>query len=187
MRVLAATVAVISLTTLCNAQCIVDTVMNPSQTDVENSINQWNDDVNTVNDFLNNAANVISQNDPDALVSAAQTALASAQDEPCQLMTLASQPDFSDGPNAFECAVMDLMNVFEVHVLSNLNAIIANPTDTTGVQSAVDDINEFRCCNVLGDASTCFDGQKGGQYLRCHVVATCPCLDHMLTIELVAF
>ena len=124
--------------------CIVQTVMNPSTDDVRNSINQWNVDVTTVNGFLNNADALIAQNDPDALVSAAQIALTNAQDEPCQLMTLASQPDFSTGPAAFTCAVTDLMNVFGPHVLDNLNTIIANPTDTTAVQDAVNDINAFR-------------------------------------------
>ena len=32
-------------------------------------------------------------------------------------------------------------------------AIIANPTDTNSVNTAVNNINMFRCCNVLGDAS----------------------------------
>ena len=67
-------------------------------------------------------------------------------------MTLASQPDFSTGPAAFTCAVQDLMNVFQIHVLDNLMNIIANPDDDTTVQTAVDDINAFRCCNVLPDA-----------------------------------
>ena len=132
--------------------CIVQTVTNPSQTDVENSINQWNDDVVTVNNFLNNAGTLIGGNSS-ALVAAAQVALTSATDEPCQLMTLASQPDFADGPAAFTCAVQDLMNVFQTHVLDNLNTIIADPSDTSSVQAAVQDINNFRCCNVLGDAS----------------------------------
>ena len=132
--------------------CIVQTVINPSTDDVAASINQWNNDVITVNAFLNNADSLIAANDPDALTSAAMTALNNAQDEPCQLMTLASQPDFSTGPPAFTCAVQDLMNVFGTHVLDNLMTIIANPADTDSVQMAVDDINAFRCCNVLPDA-----------------------------------
>ena len=131
--------------------CIVNTVTNPSQTDVENSINQWNTDVITVNNFLNTANTLL--NSSDALLAAAQTANTNAQDEPCQLMTLASQPDFSSGPAAFTCAVQDLMNVFQIHVLDNLATIIADPTNTGTVQSAIDDINVFRCCNVLPDAS----------------------------------
>ena len=132
--------------------CIVQTVMNPSTEDVRSSITQWNTDVITVNNFLNNADSLIAANDPDALVSAAMTALNNAQDEPCQLMTLASQPDFSTGPAAFTCSVQDLMNVFGTHVLDNLMTIIATPDDTDSVQMAVDDINAFRCCNVLPDA-----------------------------------
>ena len=130
--------------------CIVQTVINPSTQQVEDSINQWNTDVNTVNAFLNAAPGLIAANNPDALASQAQTAFGNAQDEPCQLMTLASQPGI--GTDAFECAVTDLMNVFMDHVLVPLMDIIANPGDTATVQSAVDEINGFRCCNVLPDA-----------------------------------
>ena len=161
MKTFISTAVVLALTTIASASpivqkrqssCIVQTVMNPDTDQVAASINQWNTDVNTVNNFLNGAAALIAGNDSNALVSATQTALTNAQDEPCQLMTLASQPDFSSGPAAFTCAVQDLMNVFEVHVLDNLMNIIANPGDDTSVQSAVDDINAFRCCNVLPDA-----------------------------------
>jgi hypothetical protein len=164
MRTSTSSTAVLALAAIASAAphtkrqntCIVQTVMNPNTDQVAASINQWNTDVNTVNTvntFLNNAPNLIAANDPDALASATMTALTNAQDEPCQLMTLASQSDFSNGPAAFTCAVQDLMNVFQQHVLDNLMNIIANPGDTTSVQSAVDDINGFRCCNVLPDAS----------------------------------
>ena len=159
MKTFTSSTAVLALTTIASASpiyrkrqtsCIVPTVMNPNQAQVEASINSWNNDVNVVNNFLNTVGGI---NGTDALVSATMGALTNAQDEPCQLMTLASQPDFSDGPAAFTCAVQDLMNVFEVHVLDNLMNIIANPGDAAAVQSAVDDINQFRCCNVLPDAS----------------------------------
>ena len=84
-------------------------------------------------------------------MSAAQVAFTNAQDEPYQLMTLASHPDFDSIP-AFSCAVQDPMNVFGPHVLDNLMTIINDPSDTDFVQTAVDDINAFRCCNVLPDA-----------------------------------
>lgn len=133
--------------------CILQTVTNPNQQQVEDSINQWLADVETVNGFLNSAADLIAANDPSNLQAQAQAAFTNAVDEPCQLMTLASQPDFSDGPAAFTCAVQDLMNVFQIHVLDNLQTIINDPSNTASVHSAVNDINAFRCCNVLGDAS----------------------------------
>lgn len=163
MRTSAASIVALAFTGLASAvpvhqkrqnTCILQTVMNPDTQQVEDSINQWNTDVNTVNSFLNNAAALIAANNSNALVSATQLALANAQDEPCQLMTLASQSDFSNGPAAFTCAVQDLVNVFQLHVLDNLVDIIDSPTDIAGiVQPAVDDINAFRCCNVLPDAN----------------------------------
>ena len=74
-------------------------------------------------------------------------------------MTLISVSDFNPGTDAFECAGQDLMNVFGTHVLDNLNTIISDPADTGAVQTAVDDINSFRCCNVSIPLSTrcCID------------------------------
>ncbi|KAK3050271.1 hypothetical protein LTR09_008420 [Extremus antarcticus] len=132
--------------------CIVDTVVGASTDQVAASINQWFADVNTVNSFLNDAPGLIS--DPGTLLQRASAALVNAADEPCQLMTLTSTSDLgSDVTDAFECAGQDLMRVFGDHVITNLNTIIASPNNTVAVQSAVDDINAFRCCNVLSDAS----------------------------------
>lgn len=132
--------------------CIVDTVTGSNDVNVISaSINQWFQDVNVVNNFLNTFSTLTNAFD---IQSAAQTALTNAQDEPCQLMTLTSTVDLgSDVTAAFQCAGQDLMNVFGDHVLTNLNTIIANPNNTASVQAAVDDINIFRCCNVLTDAS----------------------------------
>ncbi|KAK5132189.1 hypothetical protein LTR08_009312 [Meristemomyces frigidus] len=135
--------------------CILNSVMNnPQPVDVQASINQWNTDVNMVNAFLNNVANIL--HDPAELLSQAQTAFIFASDEPCQLMTLASQTDFStdvgSSTNSFGCAVNDLMAVFQTHVLNNLVTVTSHPTDVPGAIAAVADINNFRCCNVLPDA-----------------------------------
>lgn len=46
---------------------------------------------------------------------------------------------------------MDLMKVFGPHVLENLQGIIDSPEDMNVVTMAVDDVNQFRCCNVLPD------------------------------------
>ncbi len=124
--------------------------MNPQTQDAQASITQWTQDVNTVNSFLNTVSGIIG--DSATLGSAAQTALNSATDEPCQLMTLSSAPDLMDVP-AFTCAVQDLMEVFDTHVLMPLTKILVNPSETTTAQAAVDEINFFRCCNVLPDVS----------------------------------
>lgn len=131
---------------------MLQTVINPNTDQVKASIDQWNLDVATVNDFLNGAATLLANANNTGVAAVAKTALSNAVDEPCQLMTLASQPNFDLGPAAFTCAVTDLMMVFDTHVTMNLQTIIDNPTDDTMVQDAVDDINAFRCCNVLPDA-----------------------------------
>jgi hypothetical protein len=137
--------------------CLLDTVSNPDSTDVENAINQWASDVSTVNEYLNViAAGGLS--DPTDLLAATQAVLLSAQDEPCQFQTLKNNPD-AQGSNVvpkFACAISDLDSVFGPHVLDNLNMIISDPSDTTTVANAVQDINNFRCCNVLPDVDTLF-------------------------------
>jgi hypothetical protein len=134
--------------------CIVPTVMNLSTQQVEDSINQWNSDVNTVNNFLNQAPGLISANNPDALLAQAQQAFTNAQDEPYQLGTLMTQPGI--GTDAFECAVTDLNNVFMEKVLVPLTTVISNPGDTATVQTNVETINAFRCCIVLPDVDIIF-------------------------------
>ncbi|SMR48866.1 unnamed protein product [Zymoseptoria tritici ST99CH_1E4] len=129
------------------APCMLNTVNNPSTNQVASSINQWNADVDAVNTFLNTALTLpVSE-----LGAAAQNAFNFAQDEPCQLMTLASVPAI--GTAAFTCAVSDLTNIFKPRVLDNLQSIINKPTDTAAVHAAVNDINLIRCCNVLPDAT----------------------------------
>ncbi|KAF2140686.1 uncharacterized protein K452DRAFT_288779 [Aplosporella prunicola CBS 121167] len=129
--------------------CILDTVDNPSAQDAENAINQWNEDVGKVNDFLNDFSTL---GDATAIQDAAMNVLRFAQDEPCQLQTLLNNPDFIGGStNGFNCARDDLQKVFQPHVLDNINDIIMSPGSNSTTQGAVDDINTFRCCNVLPD------------------------------------
>lgn len=131
--------------------CMLDSVTNnPSADDAKAAIDQWNTDVNTVNDFLNSVGNFALGME---LQNATMQTLLFAQDEPCQLKTLISNSDFQGGStDAFNCASMDLMMVFETHVLDNLRSIINMPNDADVVNNAVNDINIFRCCNVLPDA-----------------------------------
>ena len=48
--------------------------MGASEDDVKASIDQWNRDVNAVNDFLNAATGLIDSGDTDSLSDQAQTA-----------------------------------------------------------------------------------------------------------------
>lgn len=140
------------------APCIVNTVTSPiSDAQVQASILQWNNDVNNVNNFLNDvAAGTIGSFAPDELSQATSDALTAASDEPCQLMTLdnfGQQAGIETSGSAYSCAVGDLNTVFKLHVLDNLQKIIDDPSDAATVSSAVLDVNNFRCCNVLPDAS----------------------------------
>ncbi|KAH0370973.1 hypothetical protein KCU65_g2208, partial [Aureobasidium melanogenum] len=131
--------------------CMLDSVTNnPSSDDIKASIEQWNIDVNTVNAFLNEASGL---SHGMQLQNATMQTLLFAQDEPCQLKTLISNSDFiGGGTDAFNCAAMDLMTVFDTHVLQNLRTIIMSPSDSDVITHAISDINTFRCCNVLPDA-----------------------------------
>lgn len=137
------------------SMCILDTVVAPVSTDqVKASILQWNDDVNNVNSFLNQvAAGTLTPHDPDTLLTATKAAFVSASDEPCQLTTLGNNAGTVGVDPAFACAQTDLGNVFGPHVLDNLNKICNDPGNVDTVTAAVQDINNFRCCNVLPDAS----------------------------------
>jgi hypothetical protein len=148
MKSFAATLALVSAATASSLlarqdnTCILNTVTTPSQSDVQNSIVQWNADVVAVNSFLNVALSL----DSDDLGTQAAAALLNAQDEPCQLGTLTNDGNI-DGfgtVDAFACAVSDLNVVFGPHVIDNLKTIIQTPTDTAGAHAAVNDINFFR-------------------------------------------
>ncbi|KAK4952977.1 hypothetical protein LTR10_008682 [Elasticomyces elasticus] len=127
--------------------CILDTNTKPVNSQIGASIQQWNDDVNFVNAFLDEAAGF----SPDDLHDAADNAFARALDEPCQLGTLTAVVNGASGASL--CATQDLSSIFGDHVITNLKNIIANPTDTATVNAAIQDINKFRCCSVLPDAS----------------------------------
>ena len=132
--------------------CMLDSVTsNPSSADAKAAIDQWNTDVNTVNAFLNQASGLALGME---IQNATMQTLLFAQDEPCQLKTLISNSDFvGGGTDAFNCAAMDLMMVFDTHVLDNLRSIIMMPMDSDVIDHAINDINNFRCCNVLPDAN----------------------------------
>lgn len=93
-----------------------------STTSIEASINKWASDVNAVDFFLNTLP------EGDAFLPAAQVALASAMDEPCQLGTMSSQANVSFPclTSAINCVVSDLQDVSKTHVLDNLMKVIAN-------------------------------------------------------------
>lgn len=172
-----------------NDDCIVQTVTNPNTTQVQARILQWNNDVDNVNNSLNQATALISANNPGNLMAAAEAALHTAQDEPCQLMTLNSIPGV--GTQAFQCAVSDLMGIFTSQVLDNLMTIINDPSNTNSVQSAVNDINNARCCNDLPDAGIIWqdaadnDGishQVNTDPQRENACSTITCTDHCTTL-----
>jgi hypothetical protein len=136
----------LALTTLSSAAPATRHVRRqaPSSLDVMNSVNSWTNDVNQVNSFLNTALNLSGTD----LASAAQTAFGFASDEPVQLMLESGLPGLSqDGLDA----ASDLMQVFQIGVLDQLQNIISNPTDTDLVQDSVDTINDTRCLRVLPD------------------------------------
>ena len=160
------------------APCMLDTVLNPDVSQISNSITQWNADVNAVNSFLNTALSLPTG----SLAAAAQNALNMAQDEPCQLKTLASVTDVQGVP-AFDCAVTDLGNIFQTRVLDNLQTIISFPTDTTKVHNAVNDINLIRCCNVLPDASILWTDTAEDSGIGNHVQTTANREDACATVD----
>ena len=137
--------------------CLLNTVSNPDSTDIENAINQWASDVSTVNNYLN----IIEEgglSDPNDLLAATQAIFITASDEPCQFQTLKNNPD-AQGANVvpkFACAISDLDGIFGTGVLDQLNDIIADPSNTDTVTTAVANINIARCCNVLPDVDTLF-------------------------------
>ncbi|KAK3075942.1 hypothetical protein LTR53_000246 [Teratosphaeriaceae sp. CCFEE 6253] len=124
--------------------CILATEGNPATPQIAASINQWSADVNAFNDFLNQAYYL----DPASLKSAASALFPNVEDESCQLGTLSG---FLSGvSDAATCALGDLPNIYST-LEWTLNQLIADPTDNTNVQNSLEDINAYRCCNVLPD------------------------------------
>ncbi|KAK5735273.1 hypothetical protein LTR17_008280 [Elasticomyces elasticus] len=134
------------------ADCLLDSILTgASPEQIAASVDQWSSDVHNVNSFLNSAASLSTE----ALLSAANSALTSAQDEPCQLATLGAF--VADTPTS-DCAFADLQAIFGARVLMNLQKIISSPSDAQAVGDAVAEINLFRCCSVLPDAEILWTG-----------------------------
>ncbi|KAL1589993.1 hypothetical protein WHR41_01408 [Cladosporium halotolerans] len=142
------------------------TVAVPTAQDVENAINEWNLDVNTVNSFLERAPGEL--DDLPTLASDAHNVASNfAAEEPNQLGTLvnwftsdSNNPD--SAPDAFHCAANDLavgqtigsttFN-FKSLVLDVFADIVedANAGNRDAVSNLLDVVNSYRCCNVLPD------------------------------------
>lgn len=67
----------------------LDTVAQPSPSDVQTAIDDWNTDVTNVNNFLNSVHDQLSDL-PDLASNAQSIATTFAQDEPNQLQTLSN-------------------------------------------------------------------------------------------------
>ena len=178
---LASIAAATSLHARQDNQCQMNTVDNPSTADIQASIIQWNADVVAVNNFLNTALTIT---DPLELNQEANRVILNAQDEPCQLGTLSNAAN-NDGfaTAALTCAVNDLNVVFKDHVITNLQSIIQHSSDVTTVQNAVNDINFFRCCNVLKDADLLWTDAVLDQNLPGDVPTFAPRPDACQTID----
>ncbi|KAK5726944.1 hypothetical protein LTR15_002835 [Elasticomyces elasticus] len=124
--------------------CIVPTMTNPITAQVARSINQWNNDINTVNNFIDTMAN------DQTLDVSASYARSLAYDELCQLSTLTGYLAGSTTA-AVTCAETDLLGNFETKVIDNLSAIVDDPTNSTAVENATYDMNWARCCSLLID------------------------------------
>lgn len=116
----------------------VPILAQPSEGDVFNSINQWIQDVDSVNNFLNTAASL-----PDPTAFAAATKQI-ALNEPVQLGILSSVPGLSNQANQ---AVLLLEEVFG-NVPTDLQNIVDDPAPSN-VQEQILLINNARCLNVL--------------------------------------
>ncbi len=117
----------------------------PSSTLVLTALQNWNNDVDTVNNFVDTVHGLTG----DALQSAATTALFAASNEPVDLSILNCIATVASNDAA---QIQDLMNVFG-GVITGLQTIITNPNNANNVSSALGSINLTRCCNVLPDLS----------------------------------
>ena len=95
-----------------------------------------------MNAFINSASDL----DAPSLNASAFAVLSNVEDEACQLGTLST---FLSGvSDAATCAINDLPDIYST-IEWSLNQIIADPSDETYISSALEDINAYRCCNVL--------------------------------------
>ncbi|ORY57781.1 uncharacterized protein BCR38DRAFT_413695 [Pseudomassariella vexata] len=130
--------AVLAAPSMLKRQAGCDQTQQPSADQAADAIRDWLQDVNTVNTFLVNAGH--NSADPAAQ---AQEVITFANNEPKDLMVLAGICGATD---EYTDAVNDLMAIFG-QVLVNLQSII----DGNDLQTAVNNINQVRCCNVLPD------------------------------------
>ncbi|CZR54249.1 uncharacterized protein PAC_04132 [Phialocephala subalpina] len=116
-------------------------------TTVTQSINNWIEDVDTVNSFLN-VALALPLGGP--LKARASNALAFAQDEPTNVAFLKTTPGIDSAGLA---AASELERVFG-GVLDQLRNVVDQPGNLAVAISAVKQININRCNNVLPSAET---------------------------------
>ena len=131
---------------------------------VISAIDAWQTDIANVNNFLNNAAAGLADPGSVDFVSGAQAVIGNgaglgpagtASDEPTQLGVLKSLLAPGDGNG--QAAADDLGNIFG-GVLTNLQTIIDSNNDVGTVQTAVNNINDLRCNQVLPDISELWNG-----------------------------
>ncbi|KAK8064395.1 hypothetical protein PG994_007033 [Apiospora phragmitis] len=115
-------------------QVVCDQSRQPSAEEATGAIRDWLADVNTVNAFVDNAAQASS--------SQAAHALQFAKKEPNDLKVLSRICGVSD---AYTRAVQDLGQVFG-GVLTNLQSVV---DDRSAATRAATTINRIRCCNAL--------------------------------------
>lgn len=130
---------------------------------VISNIDAWQTDIANVNTFLDNAAAGLVAPGTVDFVSGAQAVIGdqnggppgTASDEPTRLAALTALLAPGDG-NA-HAASTDLGNVFG-GVLTNLAVIVDSDNDVATVQTAVNNINNLRCNEVLPDISELWNG-----------------------------
>ena len=118
------------------------TTTRTKATTVTQSVNNWIEDVNTVNKFLTVALALPLGS---ALKSGAGKALSFAQDEPVNVKFLKATPGIDA---AGLRAATDLENVF-VDVLTQLGNVVKRPADLNTAVTAVGRINVNRCVYLL--------------------------------------
>ncbi|KAE9362935.1 hypothetical protein N431DRAFT_357506 [Stipitochalara longipes BDJ] len=116
-------------------------------TTVTQSVNNWIEDVNTVNSFLNIALALPAG---PALKAGASKALSFAQDEPVNVKLLKATPGIDA---AGLSAAATLEKVFG-DVLDQLGNVVSQPLSLPVAVNAVARINVNRCKNVLPAAET---------------------------------
>lgn len=141
----------------------------PSAQGVFDAINAWNSDVVTVNNFLNMALGLT----PIGILTTIESVLNAAEDEPTRLQTLACVTGVSPGTRA-QAAADDLFAGFDNNVIVPLGNILSSPGDAANVQTNLDTINIFRCCNVLPDLDVLWSFTAAATGISSFVPLTAP-------------